>query len=55
MTESSIVQIIALLACLVLAGSAFASIRLEWKEGLRLALIWGAIFASVFLFISVVM
>lgn len=55
MTEGSIIQIITLLACLVLAGSAFASIRLEWKSSLRLALIWGTIFASVFLFISVVM
>ena len=55
MIESSIVQIIALLACLILAGSAFASFRLQWKDGLRMALIWGAIFASVFLFISIVM
>ena len=55
MTEGSIVQIVALVGWLVLVGSALASYRLEWKSALRMALVWGAIFASVFLFVSVVM
>lgn len=55
MTGDSVVQIIALLACLVLVGSAYASHRLEWKSALRQILIWGAIFASVTLVISLIM
>lgn len=55
MNGDSVVQIIALLACLVLVGSAYASHRLEWKSALRQVLIWGAIFASVTLAISLMM
>ncbi len=55
MNDHDLVQIIALLACLVLVGSAYASYRLEWKSALRQLLIWGAIFAGVTLIISAVM
>lgn len=55
MNEFDTVQLIALVGWLVLAGGALASYRLEWKSGLKMALIWACIFASVFLFISVVM
>lgn len=55
MSGDGIVQIIALLACLVLVGSAYASHRLKWKQSLRQVLIWGAIFAAVTLVISAVM
>lgn len=55
MSEGSIVQIIALLACLVLAGSALASRPLQWKESVRVGLIWGGIFIAVFLVFSMAM
>ena len=54
MSEFDIVQIIALIGWLVLAGGAMASYRLNWKEGLRLGFIWAVIFATVFLVISII-
>jgi hypothetical protein len=48
------VQLIALLGWLILAGSALASFRLGWKDGLRMALIWGVIFVSVYLLFSII-
>ena len=47
MNEFGVVQIIALLAWLVLAGSAFAAFRLGWKESVRMALTWAGIFVAV--------
>ena len=55
MNEFGVVQIIALLAWLVLAGSALASFRLGWKESVRMALVWAGIFAAVALLFSMVM
>jgi len=55
MNGDGMVQIISLLACLVLVGSAYASYRLEWKQSVRQVLIWGVIFAAVTLIISAVM
>ena len=55
MTEGSVVQIIALIAWLVLATSAFASFRLGWRENIRLALVWAGIFVSVALVFSLAM
>ena len=55
MTEGSVVQIIALIAWLILATSAFASFRLGWKENVRLALVWAGIFVSVALVFSLAM
>ena len=55
MSEFGVVQIIALLAWLLLAGSAFASFRLGWKESVRMALVWAGIFAAVALLFSMVM
>ena len=43
MSEFGAVQFIALFAWLILAGSAVASYRLGWKEGVRIGLIWGSI------------
>ena len=37
------------------AGSAVASYRLGWKEGVRIGLIWGGIFVAVFLIFSMAM
>lgn len=54
MNEFAGVQIVYLLGWLVLAGSALMAYRLSWKKGLVLALIWGSIFASVFLIFSAV-
>lgn len=55
MTEGGVVQIIALIAWLILATSAFASFRLGWKENVRLALVWAGIFVSVALVFSLAM
>jgi hypothetical protein len=49
------VQFIALLGWLILAGSAFASYRLGWKESVRLGLVWAGIFVAVALGFSMVM
>jgi hypothetical protein len=49
------VQLIALIGWLVLAGSAFASYRLSWKENVRLALTWAGIFVAVALVFSLAM
>ena len=49
------VQLVALVGWLILAGSAFASYRLGWKENVRLALIWAGIFVAVALVFSLVM
>ena len=45
----------ALFAWLILAGSAVASYRLGWKEGVRIGLIWAGIFVAVFLVFSMAM
>lgn len=55
MTEFGAVQLIALFAWLILAGSAVASFRLGWKESVRMGLMWGGIFTAVFLVFSMVM
>lgn len=49
------VQLIALFAWLILAGSAVASFRLGWKESVRIGLIWAGIFTAVFLLFTLVM
>ena len=54
MNQFDTVQLVALIGWLVLAVGALASYKLDWKEGLRLGFIWAVIFATVFLFISVV-
>jgi len=55
MTEDGIVQLIALAAWLILAGSAVASFRLGWKDSVRMALVWGGIFTAAALLFSLVM
>lgn len=55
MSEAGTVQLIALLAWLILAGSAVASFRLGWKESVRIGLVWAGIFTAVFLLFSLVM
>ncbi|WP_374405624.1 hypothetical protein [Pelagerythrobacter sp.] len=47
MTEYETVRIVALVGWLVLALSAVASFRLNWKQGVRMALLWIAIFGGV--------
>ncbi len=54
MSEYGVVQLIALTAWLILAGSAVASFRLGWKDSVRMALIWGGIFTAVALLFSMV-
>lgn len=53
-TELQIVQVIALIGWLILAGSAFASYKMSWGKTARLALTWLAIFLGVFVVISLV-
>jgi hypothetical protein len=52
MNQLAQVQLVALLGWLILAGSAFASYRLGWKENVRLALTWTGIFVAVALVFS---
>lgn len=52
MNELATVQIVALIGWLVLALSAFASFRLDWKKSVRMALVWIAIFGGVALAFS---
>lgn len=47
MNEFSAIQVVSLMAWLVLAGSAYASFKLNWRQAAQQALIWAAIFASV--------
>jgi hypothetical protein len=49
------VQLVALFGWLILAGSAFASYRLGWKESIRMGLVWAGIFVAVVLVFSMVM
>ena len=49
MSEVESMQLIALLGWLILAGSALAAYRLDWRRGVKLGLIWAAIFAAAFL------
>ncbi len=54
MRQVDSLQIVYLLGCLVLVGSALGAYRLKWRSGLVMALAWVAIFAIVFLFIDLV-
>lgn len=55
MNEIGVVHVVALLGCLILAGSALASNRLGWKENVRMAVLWAGIFMAVALLFSLVM
>lgn len=48
-------QIVMLLGWLVLAASAFASYRLNWRKSAVLVLVWAAIFTGATLFVNLVM
>lgn len=52
MSEYDSVQIVALLAWLILAGSALASYKLSWKSGIKMALAWTCVFTGLALAIS---
>ena len=54
MNQFEVVQMVALIGWLVLAISAFASFRLNWKTSLRHALIWAVIITALLLFITMV-
>jgi hypothetical protein len=54
-SEFGVVHLVALVGWLILAGSAFASYRLDWKESVRLALTWAGIFTAAALAFSMVM
>lgn len=55
MTEGNWIQLVALFGWLILAGSAFASFRLNWRESVRMALLWAGIFVAVGLVFSLAM
>lgn len=52
MNEYDGVQVVALLAWLILAGSALASFKLSWKSGIKMALAWACVFTGLALAIS---
>ena len=52
MNEYDWVQLISLSAFLILAASSLASYKLEWRTGIKQALIWGCIFTGVAMAIS---
>ena len=54
MTSFDTTQIIWLIGCLVLAGSALASYRLNWRTGLRYVLIWAVIISGLMLLVSII-
>lgn len=54
MSELETAQLVGLIGWLILAGGALASFKLEWKSGLRMALIWACIFVTVYLFFSLI-
>lgn len=54
MREFQIVHIVYLVGWLILAGGALAAYRFSWQKGLKMALVWAAIFVGVFLFIQAV-
>ena len=53
MSEYSMISLISMIGFLILAISAYASHRLDWKTSIKQVLIWACIFAAVVLFISV--
>lgn len=55
MNEGAIVSVVALVAWLVLAVTAYASYRLEWRTMVQQGFVWAAIFAAVTLVISFMM
>ena len=54
MNSFSWLQLVSLLLVLVLPLSALAAHKLDWSKGLKLALIWAAIFAGATAFVSLV-
>ncbi len=54
MSEFGTMQLVYLIGWLVLASSALAAYRLSWKRGILYLLIWGSVFAAVFLVFSLV-
>jgi hypothetical protein len=50
--EGAIVSVVALAAWLILAVTAYASYKLEWRTMVQQGFIWAAIFAAVTLVIS---
>jgi len=46
MSEYDTVRLVALAGWLILALSAFASFRLDWKKSVRMALIWVLLFGG---------
>ena len=53
-SETQLVQIVALVGWLILAGSALASYKLSWGKAAKMALTWAAIFVGVFVLFSLV-
>ena len=49
MNEFNALSLVYLIGVLALAGSAFASYRMNWQRSVTYMLIWGAIFALAFL------
>lgn len=54
MSSFSWLQLVSLMLVLILPISALAAHRMNWSQGIKLALIWAAIFAGVTAFVSLV-
>ena len=52
--SGTILSVVMLLAWHVLAGSAVAGMRLGWRKGVTMALIWAAIFGFLTIVITAV-
>ncbi|WP_086619879.1 hypothetical protein [Erythrobacter tepidarius] len=52
MSPDLIVAVIASLGWLVLCGAVLASYRLQWGQMFRLALVWFAIFAGLYMLVE---
>ena len=54
MNEFEAINIVWVLGALILAGSALAGYRLNWKRGMVYVLMWASIFVAVTLLINLV-
>ena len=52
MSADLVIPIISSLAWLVLCGAALASYRLQWGQMVKLALVWLAIFAGLYVLVE---
>ncbi len=52
MTPDLVIPVVASLGWLILCGAALASYRLQWSQMVKMALVWLAIFAGLFVLVE---